>query len=377
MDSVYRRAMDGLSFTDEEKRQLVEALSAAIEGSLEEERRQVPHSAPFAASSPKHTVRRAVIAALVAATLVATVAFAASSHVSVEDFLGFRFGNVPEDAGLTEALGSRVGVSDSHDGYTLTVDSVIGDRNNVCAVCTLARDDGAPIVNALKDANGSSSLSLRFGSARLWIGDPGQSEGIGYGGCFFDMDPGDATVQFLITASSEEGYSDAVLSGGRARLVARCLVNSSGLLGTSVISDAEWVINFTVNCEDTSVEFPAEARIEKDGLIASVNRLIVSPIGLKLECSVESAAAPDGQDARQRAERVAGVADVAWLLGAESQIMLVMEDGTMLASMLNDASAVAGDDGVVHWTIECEFDRIIDMDSISEIKIGDMRVLAP
>lgn len=383
MNSVYRRAIDGLRFTDEEKRQLVETLSVAVESSSEDERRQISHSASFVVSSPKRTLRRVVIAALVAAMLVAAVAFAASSHISVADYLGFRFGDVPEDVGLTEALGSRVGASDSHDGYTLTVDSVVGDRNNVCAVCTLARDDGAPIDGFTLESDGSDILPLGFGSARLWIGDPGQSEGVGYGGCFYDMDPGDAAVQFLITASSDEGYSDAVLAGGHARLVARCLVESSGwhgasIVSDSVISDAEWAIDFTIDCEDTSVEFPTEARAEKDGLIVSVDRLIVSPIGLKFECSVESATAPSEiQDVRQRAERVASVADMTWLLDAKSQVTLVMGDGTAVTSIPNAASSVAGNDGVVRWSITCEFDRIIDVGSISEILIGDMRVFAP
>ena len=76
--------------------------------------------------------------------LVLSIALTAeATNGTVSNLLAPIFGGAQTE--IVDDIGVPIGASTSVNGYTLTVDAIIGDRYSVMIAYTLSRDDGQPI----------------------------------------------------------------------------------------------------------------------------------------------------------------------------------------------------------------------------------------
>ena len=88
--------------------------------------------------------------------LILSVALSAeAANGTVSNLLAPIFGGAQTE--ITDKIGVPIGASTSVNGYTLTVDAIIGDRYSVMIAYTLSRDDGQPIPD-----------NIEFQSSEAW-----------------------------------------------------------------------------------------------------------------------------------------------------------------------------------------------------------------
>ena len=94
---------------------------------------------------PKPQIRRWAAIAACFALIISMALTAEATNGTVSNLLAPLFGGAQTE--IMDTIGVPVGASTSVNGYTLTVDAIIGDRYSVMIAYTLTRDDGKPIPN--------------------------------------------------------------------------------------------------------------------------------------------------------------------------------------------------------------------------------------
>ena len=91
----------------------------------------------------KLNVRRWLSLAACFALFLSIALTAEATNGTLSNLLAPLFGGVQTE--IADEIGVPIGASTSVNGYTLTVDDIIGDRYSVMIAYTLSRDDGRPI----------------------------------------------------------------------------------------------------------------------------------------------------------------------------------------------------------------------------------------
>ena len=95
------------------------------------------------ARKPKLQVRRWAAFAACFALIISMALTAEATNGTVSNLLAPLFGGAQTE--IVDQIGVPIGASASVNGYTLTMDAIIGDRYSVMVAYTLSRDDGRPI----------------------------------------------------------------------------------------------------------------------------------------------------------------------------------------------------------------------------------------
>ena len=95
------------------------------------------------AQKPKLKVRRWAAMAACFALVLSMALTTEATNGTVSNLLAPLFGGAQTE--IVDEIGVPIGASTSVNGYTLTVDAIIGDRYSVMIAYTLTREDGQPI----------------------------------------------------------------------------------------------------------------------------------------------------------------------------------------------------------------------------------------
>lgn len=133
-------------------------------------------------------VRKKLIIPLVAASIMILSVAVVSANVNLEELFGKIFNTGYE---YVQDMGKIVGVNNTNDGVTLSVDGIIGDENSMYILFSMIRDDKTPF-----DAEWAIFDSLDF---NLY-----DSGGWSYE-MLEDENPNDNKISFLLEVSMENG----------------------------------------------------------------------------------------------------------------------------------------------------------------------------
>lgn len=270
MNRTYRSGIDAIGLTDSEKDALTARLNSSLEsfdtfaefrGLIDEtDMRELTEEAPSASKSGAHRMRR-VIAATAGAlvlTLAGTTAYAVSHGiVSVPDAISTILGEEPEATDVVEKVGSPVGVSDTSDGVRITADTIVGDKNAISIVYSVARVDGKPFEGIEKAPDlgmpysfGEWNTGITPAIPELSIVD--MSTGGGY--WCYDANPDDPAIQFV----EQWSYSGVDSIIGRTYEAnfkdLQMMVFGEEDDYFKLLASGSWKLSFPINFEDTTRE---------------------------------------------------------------------------------------------------------------------------
>ena len=382
----YKNALDELHFSEEAKNRMVERLM---------ERAEQP--------APRRVRRLPRIAAVgVAAALVLSIGAGASGVLkSASEVFAGVFGPTA-DTEIIDEIGRPIGASDTSNGVTVTADAILFDGYNYLISYTLEKDDGSAFDCTKNPDTGLYDLYWKRSDSTIGRGVDGAS-GSSY---FYDENPSDNAIQYVETMS----YNDAVQTGGTVKITLGdlCVLNSENGEPTTIAKGA-WRLKFQLEAGNSAVELPAGQSIDVNGRSATVDTIVLSPIGYHVVYTVDGEATFDtlydenGEEIPQENGREpAGVCSVISPIGYHvvydengeevpqesgrepagvcstwesyaAKLLVTKTDGTVL-DFSDCGGSMDPHDGKTVCTRQGTFDTVIPLDDIASVTIGGVSI---
>lgn len=200
------------------------------------------------------------LAAAACLVLILSVSLSAeAAYGSVSNLLAPLFGGAQTQ--IVDEIGVPIGASASVNGYTLTVDAIIGDRYSVMIAYTLSRDDGQPIPEGIDFQKEEIRASGYRTPIEIDRDDPSTAH-------FHERwHRNEPLLGRIVTPS----YSTLVIDGGEKE--------------DTIVAEGTWEITFALRYPDTSEELPVQDLYVYDetGKQYCVKRMILSPLGIHMD----------------------------------------------------------------------------------------------
>ena len=325
----YKNALDELHFSEEAKNRMVERLM---------ERAEQP--------APRRVRRFPRIAAVgVAAALVLSIGAGASGVLkSASEVFAGVFGPTA-DTEIIDQIGRPIGASDTSNGVTVTADAIL--------------------------FAGLYDLYWKRSDSTIGRGVDGAS-GSSY---FYDEDPSDNAIQYVETMS----YNDAVQTGGTVKITLGdlCVLNSENGEPTTIAKGA-WRLKFQLEAGNSAVELPAGQTIEVNGLSASVDKVVISPIGYHVVYTVNGEAKfdtvynEDGEEIPYESGQEPSSMRNFWK-SYSAKLLVTKTDGTVL-DFSDFGGSMDPHDGKTVCTRQGTFDTVIPLEDIASVTIGGVSI---
>ena len=345
-DYEYHQALDGLTFTQEQK----SALAA-----------QAARAAQAAGKTQRRTHRPLGKMAVIAACLTVVLAVGASAAgilPSPAEVFGPLFGGTVAQTEVIDKIGHPIGASDTDNGITITADAIMGDEYNAVIVYTISRDDGERFLPEDNTLDHTYLMVGGFGGAS-WV------QGGAHGNAWFvDDDPDDNRVQYVETVTS-----DVPLTKGTAKAKFQDMRYwDYGTERDALLYEGKWNLRFEVDYEDCSIHLGGGETVFQDGITFTIDEVTVSPVAVRTAYTADLAVVWDNEisgrenaeNARQRQRYLENV-----------EILLTKTDGTVV-----DLSGAGGgispdyDANVSHCTKGQVLEEIIPLEDMASISVG-------
>ena len=254
---------------------------------------------------------------------------------------------------------------------TVTADAILFDGYNYLISYTLEKEDGSAFDCAKNPNTGLYALGWKRSDSTIGRGVDGAS-GSSY---FYDENPSDNAIQYVETMS----YNDAVQTGGTVKITLGdlCVLNSENGEPTTIAKGA-WRLKVQLEAGNSAVELPAGQSIDVNGRSASVDTIVLSPIGYHVVYTVDGEATFDtlydenGEEIPQENGREpAGVCST-WESYA-AKLLITKTDGTVL-DFSDFGGSMDPHDGKTVCTRQGTFDTVIPLDDIASVTIGGVSI---
>ena len=382
----YKSAMDELHFSEEAKNRMVDRLMERAEQPVPRRVRRFPR----------------IAAVGVAAALVLSIGAGATGILksASEAFAGV-FGPTA-DTEIIDQIGRPIGASDTSNGVTVTADAILFDGYNYLISYTLEKEDGSSFDCTKNPDTGLYDLYWKRSDSTIGRGVDGAS-GSSY---FYDENPSDNAIQYVETMS----YNDAVQTGGTVKITLGdlCVLNSENGEPTTIAKGA-WRLKFQLEAGNSAVELPAGQNIDVNGRSATVDTIVLSPIGYHVVYTVDGEATFDtlydenGEEIPQESGREpAGASSVISPIGYHvvydengeeipqesgrepagvcstwesyaAKLLVTKTDGTVL-DFSDCGGSMDPHDGKTVCTRQGTFDTVIPLDDMASVTIGGISI---
>lgn len=184
---------------------------------------------------------------------------AEASNGSVSNLLAPLFGGAQTE--IVDEIGVPIGASTSVNGYTLTVDAIIGDRYSVMIAYTLSRDDGQPIPENIRFQHTEIQASGYSTSIEIDENDP-------------------STAHF-----HERWRRNEPLLGRIVTPSFSTLIIDNGEEEDTILAEGTWEVTFALRYPDTSETLPVKNLYVYDeaGKKYRVKSIILSSMGVHMD----------------------------------------------------------------------------------------------
>ena len=187
---------------------------------------------------------------------------------------------------------------------------------------------------------------------------------------FYDENPSDNAIQYVETMS----YNDAVQTGGTVKITLHDLQEFSNDGTESTLVKGTWSLKFKLDAGNSAKELPAGQTIEVNGLSASVDKVVISPIRSTVdgEATFDTLYDENGEEIPQENGREpAGVCST-WESYA-AKLLVTKTDGTVL-DFSDCGGSMDPHDGNTVCTRQGTFDTILPLDEVASVTIGDTTI---
>ena len=348
-NKMYNSALDELRFSEEAKSRMVDRLMAAAEQPEQ----------PVAI----HRVRRfpRIAAVGVAAALVLSIGAGATGvFKSASDAFAGVFGPTA-DTEIIDQIGRPIGASDTSNGVTVTADAILFDGYNYLISYTLEKDDGSAFDCTKNPDTGLYDLGWKRSDSTIGRGVDGAS-GSSY---FYDADPNDHAIQYVETMS----YNDTVQTGGTVKITLGDLSTLNSETGEmQTIAKGSWHLKFKLEADNSAVELPAGQSIQVGGKTATINKVLLSPIGYNFVYTVDGKAPFENAESGQEPASHRDTWDA-----FSAKLLINKKDGTVI-DLPGNGGSMDPHDGKTVCTRQGTFDTILPLDEVASVTIGDTTI---
>ena len=210
------------------------------------------------ARKPKLQVRRWAAYAACFALIISMALTAEATNGTVSNLLAPLFGGAQTE--IVDKIGVPIGASASVNGYTLTMDAIIGDRYSVMVAYTLSRDDGQPIPENI-DFRSRGFLGSGY-STKIIINedDPSNAQ------FHLRWRRNDPIIGRIVTAT----FTDLIIDDGENDVIH---------------AEGTWEIKYTLRYPDSTEELPVKPFevLDDGGRRFKVEGIMLSPLGIHLD----------------------------------------------------------------------------------------------
>ena len=210
------------------------------------------------ARKPKLQVRRWAALAACFALIISMALTAEATNGTVSNLLAPLFGGAQTE--IVDKIGVPIGASASVNGYTLTMDAIIGDRYSVMVAYTLSRDDGQPIPENIDFRSRGFSGSGYSTKIIINEDDPSNAQ------FHLRWRRNDPIIGRIVTAT----FTDLIIDDGENDVI--------HVEGT-------WEIKYTLRYPDSTEELPVKPFeiVDDGGRRFKVEGIMLSPLGIHLD----------------------------------------------------------------------------------------------
>ena len=210
------------------------------------------------ARKPKLQVRRWAAFAACFALIISMALTAEATNGTVSNLLAPLFGGAQTE--IVDKIGVPIGASASVNGYTLTMDAIIGDRYSVMVAYTLSRDDGQPIPENIDFRSRGFSGSGYSTKIIINEDDPSNAQ------FHLRWRRNDPIIGRIVTAT----FTDLIIDGGENDVIH---------------AEGTWEIKYTLRYPDSTEELPVKPFevLDDGGRRFKVEGIMLSPLGIHLD----------------------------------------------------------------------------------------------
>ena len=210
------------------------------------------------ARKPKLQVRRWAALAACFALIISMALTAEATNGTVSNLLAPLFGGAQTE--IVDKIGVPIGASASVNGYTLTMDAIIGDRYSVMVAYTLSRDDGQPIPENIDFRSRGFSGSGYSTKIIINEDDPSNAQ------FHLRWRRNDPIIGRIVTAT----FTDLIIDDGENDVIH---------------AEGTWEIKYTLRYPDSTEELPVKPFEVADdgGRRFKVEGIMLSPLGIHLD----------------------------------------------------------------------------------------------
>ena len=210
------------------------------------------------ARKPKLQVRRWAALAACFGLIISMALTAEATNGTVSNLLAPLFGGAQTE--IVDKIGVPIGASASVNGYTLTMDAIIGDRYSVMVAYTLSRDDGQPIPENIDFRSRGFSGSGYSTKIIINEDDPSNAQ------FHLRWRRNDPIIGRIVTAT----FTDLIIDDGENDVIH---------------AEGTWEIKYTLRYPDSTEELPVKPFEVADdgGRRFKVEAIMLSPLGIHLD----------------------------------------------------------------------------------------------
>lgn len=346
----YRREMDSLAFSQEQKTHLAESVTKAAE------------------TAKAHTLHRPM-RRFVATVAVAAVVVAASCGAMASGFVGNAFDSVFGTAKtqVINKIGRPIGAGATCNGISVTADAIIGDKYNACIVYTIKRTDGKPL--GLPAGVPVKSLWFDHTDCDLHGGNP-FSDQSSFGSSWFTASKSDTNAaQYVENISSDKPLSQGTVHADFQNLQYRVGDSQNPV----TLCKGEWKLSFHSNYEDSSVALPAGQTFTRGGIGFKIKEISVSPVGMRVayEADREADMKEDPRNNTNGKMNLQMEAEMDRYLGVP--IVITKKDGSKL-DLTNSGGNIKSGKGTTDCVRSRVFHEIIPLEEMKSITVGGVEI---
>ena len=273
---TYRDQMHGLQFTPEQKAAMVDALLSAS---------QAPHQR-------RPRPRKALLIAAVAAAVILCVACASGALQATVAAFSALFGiSSPAQTQVIQDRAQVIQTSDTDNGVTVSMESVMGDAHNAQILFSIRRTDGQPLLPQRPDLSWliNQDHALLFeedGTLNLFT--PAEDEQpdkylLTSALNFVPFEATDSVLYFLFSISSP----NFPLPTGPMTLTLRDLCSYGPLPGqdengSTPLVEGSWNLSFHLEYDTSTLSLPTGQTFHHGPLTGTVEEIRLSPISIYL-----------------------------------------------------------------------------------------------
>ena len=210
------------------------------------------------ARKPKLQVRRWAAFAACFALIISMALTAEATNGTVSNLLAPLFGGAQTE--IVDKIGVPIGASASVNGYTLTMDAIIGDRYSVMVAYTLSRDDGQPIPENIDFRSRGFSGSGYSTKIIINEDDPSNAQ------FHLRWRRNDPIIGRIVTAT----FTDLIIDDGENDVIH---------------AEGTWEVKYTLRYPDSTEELPVKPFeiVDDGGRRFKVEGIMLSPLGIHLD----------------------------------------------------------------------------------------------